>query len=509
MKLKKFLRILFLIIFLFSVKFNSLHAQVFPDSSDTSTSTDPNPVTIHLIIENNSGHIYDNSNLNVNACDSDNPSSGNLTVTAYCAVLQSNLPSDWNRAWAPGIFLNSINGISGFTTQDSNGTDVYHYWSWVLQRDHSISDALGLNEYQLQTGDIITLTFIDPVNPPPPPPESHIGGGNYVAPKITFDLQKATNFLISKQKTNGSFEVDLYTDWTAIALASNQNTPKTNLDQLIKYFSTETFSSTLLTDYERHAIALMSLNLNPYNLNGENFIKKIIDNFDGTQFGDKEKDNDDIFALIVLQNAGYTENDKIISNTINFILSKQQKDGSWDENTDLTGAGIEALSTFQNDENVKKALENAENYLKKNQKTDGSWGNVSSTAWAEEGLKSLDEKVSDATLEYLGENQDTDGGIKDTDTNNKLWETAYVVTSLSTKTWTEIMQKFEAPIENSSKNILTPELKKITLPAKKSIAEDKILLPKIEATSQDQTQNLPVEKPSFWRRILNFFLSFN
>ena len=48
-------------------------------------------------------------------------------------------------------------------------------------------------------------------------------------------------------------------------------------------------------------MALMSLGLDPYNTNGENYINKIISGFDRKQFGDASVDNDDIFALITLQ----------------------------------------------------------------------------------------------------------------------------------------------------------------------------------------------------------------
>ena len=48
-----------------------------------------------------------------------------------------------------------------------------------------------------------------------------------------------------------------------------------NLDKIIKYFLENKFSGTLVTDYERHAMALMALGLNPYNTNNENYIKKI------------------------------------------------------------------------------------------------------------------------------------------------------------------------------------------------------------------------------------------
>ena len=86
------------------------------------------------------------------------------------------------------------------------------------------------------------------------------------------------------------------------------------------------------------------------------FIKKITSEFDGKQFGDINQDNDDIFALIVLQNVGYTEDEIIISNTINFILSKQKDNGSWDESVDMTGAAIEALIFFKENTKVKNSV---------------------------------------------------------------------------------------------------------------------------------------------------------
>ena len=152
-----------------------------------------------------------------------------------------------------------------------------------------------------------------------------------------------------------------------------------------------------LTDYERRAMALMALGLNPYNTNGENYINDIVKSFDGQQFGDLNQDNDDIFALIVLQNAGYTQNDTMINNDINFILSKQDTDGSWDSSSpDMTGAAIEALATFNQSPEVKSALAKAENFLEQTQKEDGSWNeNASSTAWAIEGILAQNEKPSD------------------------------------------------------------------------------------------------------------------
>ena len=255
--IKKVIFIIFVLLFSFS------HA--FADDLSTASSTNPlptpDPITIHLSISTNAGSAY-NQNITVNACNNDNGDTSNLEVTAYCAILQSGIQSDWNWSWPPGAFLNSLDNIAGYTTKDKNNNDVYHYWDWSL---NGTEGATGLNEYQLQSNDIISLTFIDPQPTPAPAPASPIisnenSGGSFLTskPKPTFDLAKATSFLLSRQKTDGSFGEDLYIDWATIALASNPATPKTNLDKVDKYFSENKFSGNNLTDHERHAMALMA-----------------------------------------------------------------------------------------------------------------------------------------------------------------------------------------------------------------------------------------------------------
>ncbi|PIR68839.1 hypothetical protein COX93_01370 [Candidatus Nomurabacteria bacterium CG_4_10_14_0_2_um_filter_30_12] len=312
-------------------------------------------------------------------------------------------------------------------------------------------------------------------------------GGSYYVPlpvikpdtKKEFDFKKAFDFLILKQKENGSFGEDIYTDWTAISIASkeNQDIKTTSIIKLIKYFEEFKTLSTFLTDFERHTMALMSLGLNPYNTNGENYIKKIVDNFDGKQFGDLEKDNDDIFALIVLNNSGYTKEEDIINNTITFILSKQKENGSWDESVDMTSAAIQALSLYQPNEEINIALARAKEFLKQNQKDDGGFGNIFSTAWTIQGILALSEKPEEwiknnnTPIDYLIKNQDITDIEKNSSTEeninikNKIWETAYVVTALSNKTWNQIMQKFEKPINTiivEEKNVLEEKINKVS-----------------------------------------------
>ena len=373
-----------------------------------------------------------------------------------------------------GLLVTSINGKANPNSQ---------YWALYQNENYSMT---GIALMPVTIGDTITFQlqgFYDPntlnnlddqitldirsLISNVPNNTSGSGSGFMNTPKSSFDITKAINFLYSQQKTDGSFGDDLYTDWIALSLASNSN----NADQknkLINYTTGEKFSGNSVTDYERHAMALMALGINPYDTNGTNYIKKITDSFDGKQFGDTSKDNDDIFALIVLQNTGFTQNDKMLSSDISFILKKQASDGSWDNSVDLTGASIEALSAFQSDKNVKDSLVKAESYLKKNQKTDGGFGNVSSTAWAIEGILALGEKPTDwktgdnTPLNYLASNQDADGGIKDINVQNRIWQTSYVLISLSGKTWNNIMQKFPIPLLTNEKiTISTKEINNI------------------------------------------------
>lgn len=446
-----------------------------------------NSVNIHLTITSPTISLYDQE-LSVSACESDNPVSGNLKITPYCAIVQTNLNSSWNLNWAPGIFLNSINDIEGYTSEDAEKNPVYHYWSWSLNNEEAM---VGLNQYELQENDLISLTFIDPIieipaeEPiPEPEPEPQITvnhGSSSGSSKINvnkieieekkFNTEKAFEFLIHNQKEDGSFGLNMYTDWATIALASSPSYLENKI-KLIKYYSSNKLSGELLTDYERYSIAIMSLGLNPYQMHGENYIEKITNFFDGQQFGLIEEINDDIFALIVLQNAGFSKDEEIIQKTIEFILKRQKANGSWNDNIDLTAATIQALAFNQTEENVRSALAKAKEYLKEKQTEDTFWGNNFSNAWAMQGILALGEdpilwtKNNKNISDYLAQNQNEDGSLttfSNENIENKFWEISYILTSLSNKTWNQIMQKFEKEnIKNPDALKNKEKVKKIT-----------------------------------------------
>jgi hypothetical protein len=443
----------------------------------------------------------------------DSPSSY-LAICALDTAIKNGFVSDAqfsNQFPSMGLFITAINNV----VADPNSQ------YWAIYQNENMANS-GIVSLPVIVGDTITFKLNDfsdtnlgdqiilhisslttPVVTPEPEPPSVVivngGSGGLLASmassatpsiptvKPKFDIEKAFEFLISQQKENGSFGEDIYTDWVSIAFSSSDNFQ----DQKIKlktYLERLEINDYQLTDYERHTIALMSLGLNPYNTNNENYIKKIIEGFDGQQFGDIEKDNDDIFALIALQNAGYTKEDNEIKNAITFILSKQKENGSWDDNVDMTGAGITAIVSFQNNnEQITKALVKAEDYLKQNQKDDGGFGNTSSTAWAMEGILALSGKPenwiknNNSPLDYLATQQDSDGSIKNEYPQNKIWETAYAVSSLSQKNWNQIMQKFEKQKEISAQKNTIEEK-----PQKTAKTHVKKTAPKIKITEKEQ-----------------------
>lgn len=338
--------------------------------------------------------------------------------------------------------------------------------------------------------------------------------------KKEFNLKKALEFLVSKQKEDGSFGSELLNDWVAIALSSSPDYTDAR-EKLINYFKLNKLNSNLLTDYERHIMALMSLKLNPYLFNSENYIKKIIEKFDGIQFGEKEQINDDIFALLVLKNAGYTDADIEIQETINFILSRQLENGSWNESVDLTSAGISALSLFNKTKNIDNSILSAKDYIKTMQKEDASWGNISSTSWVIDSIYSQGNTLDDWSkngsliLDYFINNQDEEGNIKTESKENKIWITSYAVIALSSMNWDLLMNDFEKNKEVNivkKENILEKVIHKIksdTIIKENVEKTENVVLDEVKTNVVLDEVKTKVRRVNFFRRLFNKIFGFN
>lgn len=271
------------------------------------------------------------------------------------------------------------------------------------------------------------------------------GGGS-----TSFSVPNAIQYLTNVQQSDGSFSgLDLYSDWAALALGAS-NTTGAIRTKLLSYFTANNSVHSLVTDNERHAMALLALGQNPYSFNGTNFIAPILSSFDGTQFGDASLVNDDVFAIIVLQKTGYTSTDTEISQAVSFVVGKQLPNGSWENSVDMTSAAVQALARFDSLTGVSTALTNAGTYLQNNQNTDGGWGNISSSAWATGAMNALGTtwtKNSKSPSDYFATVQAIDGGTNPTSDSveNRTWATSYAIPAVLGKTWFNSMTAVARP----------------------------------------------------------------
>ncbi|KKS24008.1 MAG: hypothetical protein UU82_C0014G0001, partial [Candidatus Nomurabacteria bacterium GW2011_GWC2_41_8] len=300
-----------------------------------------------------------------------------LTICALETAINNGSISDVqfsNQFPSFGLFITAINGVNA----DPNG----QYWAIYQNGGFANSGVTSLSViagdiimFQLHDfsdnnlGDQIILNIHSLVSDEI---ENNSGSGGSISLPI-FNVSNAITYLASIQDSDGSFDgSSLYTDWASIALASGNisDTVKTNI---LNYMSIYNTVSSILTDNERHSMALLALGENPYSFNGVDYITPIINSFDGVQFGDINLINDDIFALIPLSKAGYTIDDNIITKDIYFIISKQKPDGSFEESVDMTAATIQALKPFGKINGVFETIVKASNYFTSEQKNNGSW----------------------------------------------------------------------------------------------------------------------------------------
>ena len=218
------------------------------------------------------------------------------------------------------------------------------------------------------------------------------------------------------------------------------------------------------TDYERHAMGLEALGINPYSGTGVDYITPIVNKFDGTQIGDAALSNDDIFAMLALMHAGYSPNDPLIQKETDFILSMQNPDGSWDKNSksaDMTAAALQALgpmfSVPSYGAKLGPAFGKAVGYLASTQQQDGGWFNIDSTSWVQILINSVvadDPPQAPAVIAALKKNgvvpmdfiahaQQSDGSVN---SSLPIWSTAYAVTAAGNGNWIDSLQLFQKPV---------------------------------------------------------------
>ncbi len=296
----------------------------------------------------------------------------------------------------------------------------------------------------------VSVTVVEPEVVPEEPTQSGGSSGGGGITHISFNTPSALAFLASQQKEDGSFSSSLITDWVAIAYGAVDGGSAEA--RLKTYLQSAKPSLSSVTDYERHAMALLALGINPYTDTGVDYIAPIITAFDGTQIGSSSLVNDDIFAVFPLLKAGYSSSDSMMQSIASFIISKQKQNGSWEDSVDVTSAGIQALKLLPN---TSEQLAKARAYLLTKQNPNGGFGDVFATSWTMQAIASLNETPAQWTTssgyypeDYLYTEQVVADGCALPLTQSadmRAWATAYAIPGAEERTWESLLSSFGKP----------------------------------------------------------------
>jgi hypothetical protein len=381
-----------------------------------------------------------------------------LAICALIAAKEQGVITSYSLSYFPGFgfFVDSLNGI--------NADPLSQYWA--LYKNDIYSEFDGLSTLQIATGNSISLKLTDFSNNLVGPVVEFLIGttssnitssGSSGAGGLTlhdpFSVRKAFDYIRSTQNADGSFGSPLLNDWVAIATAGGHAGDLRR--DLTAYVRAHPTALSSITDYERHAMALMALDLNPYTTNGRDVIQPIVDAFDGIQVGDSSIMADDIFAVFPLLNAGHAADSPMIAAIGMSIIAQQEENGSWAGSVDMTAAAIQALSLLDSFPDAPRTIERAFAYLRSQQEEENaSFGNSPSTSWVLQAAVSRGQSHFDWTQSgyhtpsyFLATQQELDGGVGPTsaDTHTRVWATAQAIPAIEMNTWDELLADFTRP----------------------------------------------------------------
>jgi hypothetical protein len=425
------------------------------------------------------------------------PSSSSVTTGVPFTVLAESYVAS-SDSWTPAV---------GFTTTILQGDP----FSSPTIISTAVSGADGNASFTINSAGSYTAGLLEDWYYPnasitasataPSGPSTTGGGINLHAP---FDIPRALAFITNTQQANGSFDSILLSDWVAIAFAGGGAGDAQK--KLARYFIDNPPSFENITDFERHAMALEALGINPYSGTPIDYITPIVKSFDGTQIGDPALVNDDIFAVFPLLHAGYTSQDNMIRKVTTFIISKQLANGSWENSVDMTAAAIQALSIVRQLPDALSAITAAIDYLHGQEKADGGFGDSFATSWALQAISTQENSHLvwgngyRTPSYYLSTLQQTDGGVEPVSTGmgTRLWATAYAIPAIQKKTWHSLLSSFNIPAVNAEIVQIatsTPLIATVTadVPVKPEVVSE---APKAKAIETVETKVEPKENVS-------------
>jgi hypothetical protein len=313
------------------------------------------------------------------------------------------------------------------------------------------------------------------------PPVARADAGT-ASPRHEAQLDRTVRFLQEDQNADGGFGGEAgapsdpdFSAWVALALAAADVNPHSQARpggaDVYSYLAAHAGELTSTTDFERALLVVDASEYPPRPLAGVDLVAKILERrlpsgaFAHEAGSSTPGMNDTIFAILALSPVEEPAVEAIVDAAAEWVIAEQDGDGSWpswcpksvcgrggkdpQDNTDMTGAAIEALNAagMPGTEAQARALA----YLHEVQLPDGGWpqargegeSNAGSTAWVVQGIWAAGGNpetwrtgaggASEEPLDYLTSLQQEDGHIRYTRSRdlNGVWMTSYVAPALA------------------------------------------------------------------------------
>jgi hypothetical protein len=271
-------------------------------------------------------------------------------------------------------------------------------------------------------------------------------------------ITKALDFLRQAQQADGSISTFATSAWAVMAIAAAGEDPDdwTNGgDSIVDYLrdNADKLDEEKATDWERSILAIVAAGEDPTDFGGVDYVDKLLEFYDGNQMGSDGMLNDDFWGILVL--VAVDEDEEIIADMKDFIISNQNADGGWgwtvggNSDADNTAAAISALFAA-GESSGSETIADALDYLKSQQQSNGGITSEGSTnsgvnSWVIIAINDVGQdpigeewrKSGNNPVDYLLSLQDTDGAFKwsATQRSNPEWMTAYAIPALLGKSW--------------------------------------------------------------------------
>jgi outer membrane protein assembly factor BamB/subtilase family serine protease len=278
----------------------------------------------------------------------------------------------------------------------------------------------------------------------------------------------ALQFLRDEQTpASGSIGAFSTSAWAVLAISAAGEDPDEWMPydrSLVDYLETypslpeNEFVLDYFEDLARTCLAISALgDVDPMNFGGVNYLTTVKSYHDGVQFDDPASINDDALGILALVSAGDPNSTGIIDRSVEYIISRQNRDGGWSKIIEGTGGNVTANATSDvkttslaiqalvaaGEHPKSSVITNASAFLRRSLDADGSFSDAVTTASAVQAILAMGENPlvwwntsvnnSDTPIEYLLNLQQPDGSFNYT-TNRSLFPrdtTAKVIPALT------------------------------------------------------------------------------